>query len=167
MRGWEVTEIVTGVEAMTTRTDSRRIIESLANRWREQHLWLNDFLDEFRRWACHHSEPDSRRYAEAAARLVQLRERLQEHFQCEDQLADHFLGAREGLSPEADANRRQVKADHSRLFKRLDGLIDEFGRRRPPYESWTAAVEQVELFADVLEQHEEQEADSILWLIPR
>ena len=77
-----------------------------------------------------------------------------------DQLAELY----DKKCPEIEAVRRQATHDHQRLLGHLDELIAKLNVLEPNFASWQAAMEQVESFADTLEQNEEQESASILAL---
>ena len=57
--------------------------------------------------------------------------------------------------------RRQATHDHSQLLCQLDDLILNLTALEPPYDSWQSAMAQIDRFVDDLEQHEEQESDSV------
>lgn len=151
---------------MKTRTDTEHTIESLSFQWRDDHRKLNEFFDEHRRWAYDIGQRGVPHFGETADRLKRLRAQLTEHFARENEICDQLTAIVVSPSPEVDANRRQVEADHANLLARLDTLINKLSELDPPFESWQQAVEQVELFCDALEQHEEQESDCITWLLP-
>ena len=54
----------------------------------------------------------------------------------------------------------------SELVARMDVLYEKLMQLEPPFASWQDAVQQIGLFVDVLEQHEEQESENIHWLSP-
>lgn len=152
---------------MNTRTDQKHTVEELSHRWREGHRDLDEFFDEYRQWAYEIAQRGFPHFGETACRLKQLRETLSEHFAQEDEICDRLSNVVSTPSPELDANRRQVAADHVNLLARLDELISRLSEADPPFESWQQAVEEVELFWDALELHEEQESDCITWLAPK
>jgi iron-sulfur cluster repair protein YtfE (RIC family) len=152
---------------MKARTDIKPTVEGLSHQWREGHRELNQFFDEYRRWAYEISQRDFPHFGETADRLKQLREELVKHFSSENEISKKMIAARGKPSPEAEANRRQIEADHVNLTSRLDMLISQLGELEPPFDSWQQAVEEVERFCDALEQHEEQESDCIEWLMPK
>ena len=152
---------------MKTRTDIEHTIEGLSHQWRDGHNEVNAFFDEYRQWAYEIAQLGVPYFGESADRLRQLRERLNEHFAREDEICDQLIAITGTPSPEVDANRRQIAADHLNLLSRLDALINQLSELDPPFSSWQQAVEQVERFCDALEQHEEQESDCITWLVPK
>ena len=152
---------------MKTQKQTESTVEQLMHRWRTGHIELHEFFDEYRRWSYEVAQRGFPHFGEAADRLRQLRERLTDHFQKEDEISDELVAIGGQPTPEIDANRRQISADHVHLLNRLDDLIGQFGALEPPFESWQEGVEQVERFCDALEQHEEQESDCINWLKPK
>ena len=152
---------------MKARTDPKHTVESLTHRWRDGHRKLDEFFDEYRKWAYDVAQQGVPHFGETADRLKQLRECLSEHFLAEDEICEQLIAITGTPSPELDANRRQVATDHINLLSRLDTLINELSEVDPPFDSWQQAVEQVERFCDALEQHEEQESDCIQWLVPK
>lgn len=152
---------------MTTKTDPKQTVESLTHSWKEDHRKLNEFFDEYRKWAYQIAQRGFPHFGETADRLRKLRERLETHFSHEDEICKQMAALINTTSPEAEANRRQVAGDHVNLLSRLDTLISRLSELEPPFDSWQQAVEEVERFCDALEQHEEQESDCITWLLPK
>ena len=52
------------------------------------------------------------------------------------------------------------------MLVRLDDLIERLNQSDPPFDSWQAATEEVEVFVEQLEQHEDHETDMIELLMP-
>jgi hypothetical protein len=44
--------------------------------------------------------------------------------------------------------------------------MDRLNETVPPFGSWQAAIDEAEMFFDVLEQHEDQESESFEMLMP-
>lgn len=151
---------------MKAKSDTTDSVERLCDRWQREHQQLNAFFDEYRKWAYEIAQRGFPHFGETACRLKELRERLCHHFAKEDEIAEQLTALKEG-SPEVEANRRQIAADHAHLLTRLDSLIKELEELDPPFDSWQEAVAEVERFCDALEQHEEQESDCINWLTPK
>ena len=78
------------------------------------------------------------------------------------QLATYYPSS----SPEIQAVRKQSILEHDQLMARLDDLLDRLNMPEPPFQSWTEAMDEVGLFIDAIEQHEEHESDSIRMLMP-
>jgi hypothetical protein len=88
------------------------------------------------------------------------------HFAREDQLIGQLADLYPTSSPQVDAVRRQASGDHDQLCERLDNLIERLDQVVPPFASWQNAMDEVELFVDALEQHEEQESETFKMLMP-
>jgi len=142
-------------------------VRELFQRWQAEDRELEAYLDALRDWMHQASRLDTSAFEEATARLRRLRMRLERHFRHEDKVADSLETSFDAPPAELAAVRRQSVHDRTLLFQRLDELIAKFDRPAPPFESWEDAIENLELFVDTLEQHEEQEADSIELLMPR
>ena len=69
-------------------------------------------------------------------------------------------------SPELTAIRQQSARDHSQLLARLNNLGDRLNELEPPFESWQAAIQEVQIFANVLERHELEESARVEMLMP-
>ena len=69
-------------------------------------------------------------------------------------------------SPEVGAFKRQTSADHHTLLARLDDLHSRLKEIDPPFESWTAAMDEVDVFFEAMEQHERNESDRVSMLMP-
>lgn len=151
---------------MKTPVDTKQTIESLSHQWRLDDRELIEFFNQFRQWAYEIAQRGFPHFGETADRLRQLRHQLVEHFAHEDEICRRLVQISGALSPEVDANCRQVACDHERLLSRLDALVAQLSDLEPPFDSWQAAVEQVERLCDAIEQHEEQESDCIGWLLP-
>ena len=134
--------------------------------WKAEDRELESSIDAVRDWMQEVSQLGIPHFGETATRLRPMRARLEVHFAHEDEMVTQLAELYPPSSPEIDAVRRQSDRDHSRLLERLDGLIDRLDQTEPPFASWQAAMEEVELFVDVLEQHEDQESESFEMLIP-
>lgn len=139
--------------------------ESLVDRWRGEHRELDQFVTEILSWMHDVSTLGIPRFGEAGSRLTQLRSRLVEHFRVEDEIATELCESRPSC-PDRQAAKRQAERDHKQLLTRVDELNDRLLQLEPPFASWQEAVQQIGLFMDVLEQHEEQESENLEWLSP-
>jgi hypothetical protein len=134
--------------------------------WRAEDRQLEVGIDGVRDWMQEVNQLGIPHFGETATRLLPLRQRLVTHFQREDQMIAQLAELYPSSSPEVQAVRRQSSRDHHQLLARLDDLIQRLGQTEPPFASWQAAMDELESFVDLLEQHEEQEADSIERLMP-
>lgn len=137
-------------------------LERLIELWRLEHAELIERIRAITLWLGSTCRGDAEPFEELATRLQQFRERLLSHFEREDALGDD-LRAVHGCA-EADANARRAASDHPHLVRRVEDLISRLTRPQPEFDSFQDAVEQVSLFVDAVEQHEEEEAMGLQWL---
>jgi uncharacterized protein (DUF1501 family) len=150
---------------METPTSSK--IESLFTQWRSEHDSLDRFAVDLLNWAHDQSKRREAQYREAVAKVSELSERLAKHFARESEIVAMLIAARGEQSPEAAATRRQSERDHTNLTCRLKQLVDRIHESQSERDAWKTSMSELSLILDLLEQHEEQEAESIEWLIPR
>ena len=141
-------------------------IHVLFGQWKDEDRDLDSYVDTVRDWMNDVSKLGIPRFGETANRLQRLRERLKTHFEREDTIGGQLQDLYSGNSAELTAACRQAQRDHSLLITRLDSLISRLDEVDPPFASWEAAMEQFEMFIVALEQHEDQELDSIEMLMP-
>ncbi len=134
--------------------------------WREEDREIETLLNQIRDWMIFAGELGVPRYSETINRLAWLRSCLSKHFDREDELCDQLTDFYTSPCPEIDAMRRQASHDRTLLLERVDALILDLDALEPPFESWQAAIDEVGLFLDTVEQHEDQESESIRALLP-
>tara|TARA_R110002049_G_scaffold50370_3_gene143100 strand:- start:143229 stop:143693 length:465 start_codon:yes stop_codon:yes gene_type:complete len=135
--------------------------------WKQEDRELERQLDLIRQWMMETSAASNEnRFEESASRLSQLRSYLKQHFDHENELTYQLSEIYPKPSPEIEAIQRQAARDHVQLLEKIDALIEDMNRLAPPFDSWQAAIDQVEWFVDLLEQHEEQESESICAMMP-
>ena len=145
---------------------TKNSLPSIYQRWQAEDRELEACIDEVRDWMQEVNQLGIPHFGETATRLRPLRARLVSHFAHEDEMVSQLAELYPPSSPEVDAVRRQSHRDHGQLLERLDDLIQRLEQTEPPFDSWQTAIDQVELFVDVLEQHEDQESESFEMLIP-
>lgn len=150
---------------MTTRTQAKNARE-VFEMWRLEDSELATRLDGIRETLVSEANLNVACCSTVAHDLTQLRAYLVGHFKAEDELSDQLAGFYADSMPEIEAMRRQSERDHERLLNQLDELIANFKQSGPNFDSWTAALDTVEQFVDWLEQHEDQEAESVSALLP-
>ncbi len=151
---------------MTMKTpakDAREVFEI----WRREDCELSARLDAIRCFMVSEASPDASCCASVASRLKQFREYLVDHFGAENELSDQLAVFYPKASPEIEAMKRQSFRDHQRLLGQLDGLVADLDQSELHSGLWKTAIEKVEWFVDLLEQHEDQEAESVSALMPR
>ena len=155
--------VFSGANPMKTQSTSS--FPALTEKWIREHLELDQWVSELVAWMDDVSKLGIPRFGQAGTQLNQLRHRLVEHFHVEDQIAIELCESRPSCM-EVQAARRQAARDHDQLLARMDDLYEKLMQLEPPFASWQDAVQQIGLFVDVLEQHEEQESENIHWLSP-
>ena len=151
-------------QAMNGNTNDA--IRALYEAWKTEDRDLEVFLDEVRDWMNDVSKLGIPRFGEAANRLQRLQQRLVKHFECEDEIICELETLYTEHSAELNAARRQASHDHRLLGERLEALIRRLDALDPAFPSWESAMDDVELYLVALEQHEDQESESIRMLVP-
>ena len=151
---------------MTTEQRQHPGIDKLFEQWKSQHCELDRFAQELEEWVHLQSKQREAQFREGVARLNELWQRLSNHFVQEQELGKQIALAREIPLPEADAMMRQSERDHTNIANRLKHLSDRMQDAESDIDAWKSCTQELQLILDVLEQHEEQEAESIGWLLP-
>jgi len=155
---------ITAVQADGVHQDSD-CLQSLApllQQWNDEHQDLSRSIRDTTLWLGQVSQRGIPRFGELAARLSQMRQRMKQHFDREESLGDDLQQASDCL--EVKTTRRRAINDHQHLTQRIDDLIAKLSELEPPFDSFQQAIDQVGLFVDAFEQHEEQEAQGLQWL---
>ena len=147
-------------------SQSKQTLTFIFDNWKEEDRQLETCVDEVRDWMLEVNQLGIPHFGETATRLRPLRERLFIHFGREVEMISQLATFYPASSPEIEAVRKQSISDHDRLMARLEDLIDRLSLPEPPFESWTEAMDEVGLFVDAIEQHEDHESDSIQMLMP-
>lgn len=137
----------------------------LADLWNQEHADLAQHTDQLHRWLAEASHQEILGYGELALQLKSFRDRLLDHFGQEEDLGQQLQELCD--CAEMTASRRQIASDHEHLMLRLDSLIERLIQAEPPFGSFGRAVDEVGLFLDAFELHEEQETLSLQWLTAR
>ena len=134
--------------------------------WRAEDQKLSTCIEEIRDWMSEVNQLGIPHFGETASRLQPLREALAMHFEREIAMLTILGELYPQASPEVLAFRRQTLADHRSLLSRLDDLHERLKEIDPRFESWTAAMDEVDVFFEAIEQHERSESDRIEMLMP-
>lgn len=134
----------------------------LLQQWNDEHQDLSRSIRETTLWLGQVSQRGIPRFGELAARLSLMRQRMKQHFDREEVLGNDLQQASDCL--EVKTTRRRSINDHQHLTQRIDDLIARLSELEPPFDSFQQAIDQVGLFVDAFEQHEEQEAQGLQWL---
>jgi iron-sulfur cluster repair protein YtfE (RIC family) len=135
--------------------------------WKEEHCELDRQAMELSVWLHDQSKLRAAQFREAVSRISDLKERLTSHFKNEELICEELLKQRGWGSHESQAVQRQSNRDHEVISSRLKHLIDRMQEGESDCDSWTTGVRELNLILDVLEQHEEQEEESVGSLLPR
>ncbi|WP_161604437.1 hemerythrin domain-containing protein [Roseiconus nitratireducens] len=135
--------------------------------WHIENHALEQKVSVVRDWMREVNQFGRPRFGETASRLRVLRDHLVAHFHKEDSMVGNLARRYPSASPEVMAIRRRSANDHRLLLRRVDDLISRLKETDPPFASWTAAMHEVDLFFDVLEQHATQESESMQILMPK
>lgn len=142
-------------------------VDGLFEQWKEEHCQLDQCAMELSTWLHEQSLLRTAQFREAVKRIHVLSERLSAHFAREQAIASGLVESRGWVSQESLAVQRQSERDHSNISTRLKHLIDRMQEGEAECDAWATGVHEMNLILDVLEQHEEQEAESVGWLLPR
>ena len=145
---------------------TRKSFPNVFHTWQLEDRDLETSIDQVRNWMQEVNQLGIPHFGETATRLRPLRDRMLVHFAREDQMIGQLADLYPTSSPEVDAVRRQASRDHDQLSERLDNLIERLDQVVPPFASWQNAMDEVELFVDALEQHEDQESENFRMLMP-
>ena len=133
--------------------------------WQTEDRQLGEYVQELQAWMKEVNDIGIPHFGEAGDRLRSLRERLQEHFDREDEIIEGLAEYFNDSPSSVDALRNQSSADHQHIMHRLDGLMERLNQLEPPFKSWLAAMGEVESFVSGLAQHEREESDTVAALL--
>lgn len=147
-------------------TGTRDEIDALFGRWKEEHRHVDAALLYLTDWFHQQGTVLSPPFVLATAKLSELRAQLEGHFAKEDELVRLLGEARGSTTMEIESVRRQTEREHATIISRISELITNLGTAQAEFDSWETATRDFELLVDLLEQHEEQEAATVGWLLP-
>ena len=134
--------------------------------WLDEDRRLATCIDEVRQWMSEVNQLGIPHFGETASRLEPARECLTVHFDREVEMLEQLKTLYPEGSPEVSAFTRQTLTDHERILNRLSDLCGRLTQVDPPFESWTSAMDEVDLFFEELELHERLESDRVSMLMP-
>lgn len=144
----------------------------LFRRWQAEVRELEGFVDGLRDLMQKMGEGSPYGFEGPLVGLLDLKSRLCDHFDREDRIIAALASTFDHPPTELEATLRQAKHDHRQLIERLDRFADRLRRWQPhsdvppDSEARDHALAELELFVDLLEQHEDQENESIELLMP-
>ncbi len=140
-------------------------VNRIFQQWQSEDRELEDRVDELRDWMQEVNQLGIPHFGETAGRLRPLRRLLVGHFDREDEMMAQLAKAYPASSPEVHGAQEHSTHDHLHLLCRVDELINRLAETEPPFDSWQAAMDDVEILVEALEQHEEDESDCVKMLL--
>lgn len=151
---------------MPIESKEQTALEQLFEQWKSQHCELDHFSLELEEWVHLQTKQREAQFREGVDRLNALWQKLSQHFSQEQELGKRIAAAQGRPLPETEAMLRQSERDHNHIANRLKHLSDRMQDAETDMDAWKSCTQELQLILDVLEQHEEQEAESIGWLLP-
>jgi len=142
-------------------------IDQLFDQWKSEHAELDNYAMELARWIRDQTKRRDAQFREAVTRLNDLSSRLADHFAIEQTIGEKLIDAQGRPRPETESLHRQADRDHANIKVRLKHLSDRMLEAESECDAWKSSGVELNLILDMLEQHEEQEAESVGWLLPR
>lgn len=140
--------------------------ERAFERWKAEHQMIDRYTANLTEWIASQTQLRNLQFQETVRKLTELNEQLQGHFTREGQISQHLLAAHSDCSLDADAVQRQIDRDHENISNRLKHLIDRMQDAEHEQDAWKKGVHELGLIIDLIEQHDEQEAESVNCLLP-
>jgi len=147
--------------------ETKSTIDVLFDQWKTQHSELDDYALALAAWASEQSKRREAQFREAVGRINDLSRRLTDHFAIEEEIGQKLTIAQSNPSPGTEALQRQADRDHRNIRSRLKHLCDRMLEAESECDAWKSSMDELNLILDVLEQHGEQELESVGWLLPR
>jgi iron-sulfur cluster repair protein YtfE (RIC family) len=149
-------------------THSGDQLDNQLNHWLTEHRELDLELTRFLKRLTSVHWPTEIQLLGIRSMLDRLVEHLDAHFTREGELVELLVAARQGQStPEIEAVHRQTMRDRHAILARVGAVRERLCDPLRARQTWAEIKAELNLIADVLEQHEEQERESIAWLRPR
>ncbi len=148
------------------KTQNSPQVDLLFEDWKEQHQILDRFTTDLSEWIDRQTKLRMAQFRETVQKLSDLNSQLSAHFAKEELIGKQLLVLHCGNSPEAQAAQRQSEKDHAHISSRLKHLIDRLQDAESECDAWKKGVNELSLIIDVIEQHEEQESESVCCLMP-
>jgi len=136
------------------------------DRWKSEHQLLEQYTSNLCEWIASQTKLRDLQFQETVKKLAELNEQLQGHFMREGQISEHLQSAHRDCTLDADAVKRQIDKDHANISNRLKHLIDRMQEAEHELDAWKKGVHELGLIIDLIEQHDEQEAESVTCLLP-
>ena len=148
------------------KTQDKPKVDVLFEHWKAEHQVLDRFTSDLSEWIDRQSKLRSSQFRETVEKLTELNEQLRTHFSREQEIGEKMSSVHCDGSPEVEAVQRQTDRDHDNILNRLKHLIDRMQEAETESDAWKKGVYELGLIIDVIEQHEEQESESVNCLLP-
>lgn len=127
--------------------------------WAKEDRRLQGFSDDIRIWM-ESQKFDDMVLGEVVKRWNDYRQMVKQHFDGEDRLLESLHLRTKETQDIVDAVIRQSSRDHSQILTRIDKLIAGLSNSNLA-PAWEEVLLESNLLFDAVEQHEEQELDSL------
>lgn len=149
---------------MKSHTKRHPSLDRLLQQWQHEHRELVRMTSDLRWWSSQMAQADGNRFAEMGDKLAAVRDHLCGHFDREVEIGWELPVAWVEGTAEVEAAYREAAEDHQQLLERLDQLIGRLRSSPLPFDSWQDALDELDLFLDSLDEHEEIEETSLHWV---
>ena len=137
------------------------------DQWTSEHQVIDRFTDNLSEWIAAQSKLRCLQFRQTVEKLGELNEQLQSHFEREEEICKHLKAIHHDCPLDVEAVQRQIDHDHSDISNRLKHLIDQMQEAELEMDGWKKGVHELGLIIDLIEQHDEQEAESVTCLLTR
>ena len=141
-------------------------VKEIYDRWQSEDRQLQSEAEKLQLWMRQVEKHGIPRFGETAFRLGPFRELMTRHFDEEDAMLDELDCLDLPNSSALAAMRRQASRDHTHLVHQLDDFVVRLKQLEPPFSSWQDARTEFDLFFIQVEQHEDQERESLQAIMP-
>lgn len=148
------------------KTQDKPKADVLFENWKAEHQELDRYTSDLSEWIDRQTKLRTSQFRETVHKLTELNGKLLAHFAKEEEISKKIRVVHSDGSPEVDAAQRQTDRDHVNILNRLKHLIDRMQDAESECDAWKKGVYELGLIIDVIEQHEEQESESVNCLLP-
>ena len=148
------------------KTQDKPKVDGVFEHWKAEHQVLDRYTSDLSEWIDRQSKMRTSQFRETVQKLTELDEKLRAHFAREEEIGEKIRSVHCDGTPEVEAAQRQTDKDHENILNRLKHLIDRMQEAETECDAWKKGVYELGLIIDVIEQHEEQESESVSCLLP-
>lgn len=136
--------------------------QPLADEFHHEQHGLHEKIDEWRKWWSELADLGVPRFGEMHDRVRLIRDRLETHFQHEEESG--IFQEISDMKPKHAQLATQLLSDHQKLLNDLSRLGARLGATDPEFATWGDARRSFDEFLDELETHERNENELLdLW----